>query len=186
MSSACMSMSRRPDPSWSTSTRRRHNSPRSNSEAVGTFRNAPEAHHSDASGGRLTAGRGEVETELLGPDLREACWSGPFCHTARFRKGSSLRGILVEARRPQLRVPFASCRHERWNSLIGKGCLLDSTPAVGRKPSGRKPVAPGLRHVAAICRDPQPAPAKSLELRGILDPTDDSQSAGQRSRPTAD
>jgi hypothetical protein len=35
-----------------------------------------------------------------------------------------------------------------------------------------------LRRFAAICNHPQPAPTKSLEIRRILNPADDSQSAG--------
>jgi hypothetical protein len=60
------------------------------------------------------------------------------------------------------------------NPLIAEGCLLGFRLVGWPQNSGRKAVASGLRHVAAIGNDPQPAPRNSLEIRRILNPADDS------------
>jgi hypothetical protein len=60
---------------------------------------------------------------------------------------------------------------------LKRTCLTMMSPLAAVLPVGklvRKVVAPGLRHVAAICSDPQPESEKSLEIRRILSPADDS------------
>jgi len=70
-------------------------------------------------------------------------------------------------------MPPAPYRAAR-DAVLAAGSKQESAGLFLVKSWDRKVVAPGLRRVAAICIDPQPGAAKSLEIRRILNHADDS------------
>jgi hypothetical protein len=116
---------------------------------------------SGARGGSAVAGNGrEVIVAWMEGDGVKQPSEGWYVHSADAGKSFSAPGVLYRLVTSIGTVPG-----------YVMGFSPDAHTGLGHYVSV---VASGLRHVAAICNHPQPAPTKSLEIRRIQNPADDS------------